>query len=86
MIPVNRGMSMGQFFLHPMIAGGKVSCSSDDQCMWRRAQSGVRTIDFPSRRAAANQAEVADPFISANAFKDERCTRIEAVRCTFVVG
>src|SRR3978361_1928978 len=79
-------MGMRQLLLHPVITGRKVSRGCDDQRMWRRAQSCVRTIDLPPRRAAANQAEVANPFIGANAFENERGTGVEAVRCAFVVG
>src|ERR1700712_111035 len=79
-------MGMRQLLLHPVITGRKVSRGCDDQRMWRRAQSCVRTIDLPPRRAAANQAEVANPFIGPNAFENERGTGVEAVRCAFVVG
>ena len=51
----------------------------DDQGMGRRAESRLGAVDLDAGRAAADQAEVADPLIVGDAVEDERGPRIEAV-------
>ena len=74
-----------QLFLDPVIRVHEIGGCGDDERVRRCAEGGVGAVDLPAGGPAAEDAEIADLLVVANAVKDEGRARVVA-RLSALVG